>query len=236
MKNIDKLDFFKLKDGQKNESIFFELTFSNNSLTSLPYFNLPFGNYRVDFRNNLHRLETFQLLFLKIDNKVDLLTYSYFHKRFEHFKNLEYEEYFSKIDPTDINNIFLCRSKNLKSLFLLFLNSRIYTSENKKDFDNVEKYLKKLENYDMTVLDFLIHLRNDSFSNDDLINLNEDFDDELKQNPNLINLEFKLRSPDSIEALCERNDYSIFKKIFDLDKLEEKIEYSAGTQFINLVI
>ena len=62
------------------------------------------------------------------------------------------------------------------------------------------------------------------FSNDNLINLNENFETEKRQNSNLINLEFKIRSADSIVALCERNDYSIFKKMFDFEKLEKKID------------
>ena len=81
-----------------------------------------------------------------------------------------------------------------------------------------------LEEYEMTILDFLINLGKERFSNEDLINFIEQFEMELKKSPNLINLEFRIKSADTIESLCERNDYSIFKKFVDLDKFD-KVEY-----------
>ena len=41
---------------------------------------------------------------------------------------------------------------------------------------------------------------------------------------NLINLEFRIKSPVTIEYFCERNDYSVFKKFVDLEKFD-KVEY-----------
>ena len=93
------------------------------------------------------------------------------------------------------------------------MNSKIYNHEDKKAFEKFEGDFKRLESYEITILDFLILLGNECFSNDNLINLNENFETEKSQNSNLTNLEFKIRSPDSIVALCERNDYSILKNL-----------------------
>ena len=121
--------------------------------------------------------------------------------------------------------MFLCRSTNLKSLLLIFLNSKIYNSEDKDAFNIFKENFKKLENYEITILDFLINLGDDFFSNEFLIHLNDNYEAEKKQlNTKLVNLEFQIRSQDSIVALCKRNDYFVFKKIFDLDNLEDKVE------------
>ena len=262
LKELDEKFFNEYKEALK------EIDFSNNKLKSLPYFNLPSKNYRVNILDNIYSFDTFNILFLKVHNKKELKSFSYFFKEFEHFQKFKsdsnkalkqenqnkesfdsnclegvfdkcvdnfeifqadlqkifFKSYLDDIEK-DNDKVFLCRRKNLKSLFLLFLNSKIYNNEDKEAFVKFEEDFKRLKNYDITILDFLINLGNDFFSNENLINLNQNFELEKRQlNKKFINLEFQLRSPESIEALCERNDYFVFKKVFDLDKLEEKCE------------
>jgi hypothetical protein len=117
-------------------------------------------------------------------------------------------------------------------LFLVFLNSKIYNNEDAEKFKTIHTYLSNVTHKDMTVLDHLILFdnecfSNECFSNDDLIYLNDEFENEKKKpsnSTNSTNTKFLIKKPECIEALCQRNDYSTFKKIFNLNKLDDKVE------------
>jgi Leucine-rich repeat (LRR) protein len=183
-----------------------DINFSNNCLTSFPYFSTKSEQkYKIDFRNNLHLLDSFQLLFRKLD------------------KNNREQEHLL-FDNVKDKDIVLYRQNNIESLlFLIILNSKIYNNEDDNVFKEKYAYFNDVKQKKISILDFLILIGNDCFSNEYLIHLNEEFEIESKT-PNLVNLEFRIKNPDSIEALCQRNDYSTFKKMFDLDRLELKVD------------
>jgi Leucine-rich repeat (LRR) protein len=209
LKDTGNLDFSKVTFRELNQADWdiIDINFSNNFLTSFPYFFIdPKQKFRIDFRDNLNVLDYFQLLFRKLD------------------KNNRDQEHivFPNVDDYDI---VLDRQRKIKPiLFLIFLNSKIFNIDDDEIFKTNCTYLNNETNKDMTVLDFLILLGNESFSNDNLIHLNDAFETEKKKNPHLKNFEFLIKKPDSIEALCQRNDYATFKKIFNLNKLDDKVE------------
>jgi hypothetical protein len=188
-----------------------DINFSNNFLTSIPYFSIDsYGKYRIDLRDNLNLLDSFHLLFRKL-NKNDRDQELFYSDRVE--------------DELEDKDIVLDRQNNIESLlFIIILNFNIYNNEDENDFKEKYAYLNQLEQKTMSVLDFLILLGNDSFSNHNLFHLNESFEIELKKTPNLVNFGFRMTKAEAIEALCRRNDYSTFKKIFDIKKLKQKVE------------
>jgi hypothetical protein len=225
LKNLGNFNFEKFTFQQLHcDSGTLDINFSNNFLTSIPYFSTNANQkYRIDLRDNLDLLDSFQLLFRKLDKS----------KRDK--KNLQPEEKVeNKLKDKDI---VLNRQNNIQSLlFLIVLNSKIYNNKNKEDFKIINDYFRDLEQEKMSVLDVLIRLGNECFSNHNLFHLNEAFEIEFKKTPNLVNFEFRMTNAETIEALCERNDYSTFKKLFDLDKLKLKVdnpkEFFEGINFL----
>jgi Leucine-rich repeat (LRR) protein len=212
--NLGNLSFEKFTF-HKNDLDAIDINFSNNFITSFQYFSIEsVKECRIDLRDNLKLLDSFQLLFRKLDKN-----------------NRDQEEIsFTKVEDKVENkaedkDIVLARQNNIESLlFLIILNSKIYNNEDDNVFKEKYAYFNDVKQKKISILDFLILIGNDCFSNDNLIHLNESFEVESWKTQSLVNVGFQITKTEAIEALCQRNDYSTFKKTFGLDKLKYTVK------------
>jgi len=146
------------------------------------------------------------------------------------FKSL-FDEIFIKDFNSDLNKLYfsdrydstLCIARksimgnSLEKLFLLYLNNSVFNLNEVKIFDdsNSKSFsfkLNMLKQFEFTILDYLISL--DDYDSSYIIHFKDYVDSLLRENKSIKNLEFKLKSEETMPKICERNDLLLFGSFF----------------------
>ena len=213
LKHVNSLnDFFLIK-----------ISISSNSLQRLPFFDST-KEVQIDLRNNVSLIDLnllFSLLF-------SIFTKNTINK--SAFDNCNYFKQFDRLSKVDNDKLFLSRDEKAKeTLFLLCFNKKNRNLNNKPLIcDSFRDKFQKFDQYNWFLLDFLLDFDEDSVSNEFLINLDSFIRNELRQNPSLVNLDFQMKSPNSVERLCQRNSLPLLKSLLNLNFLSDQDEREKG--------
>ena len=234
----------------KNNRNLTSVKFSNNKIDSINYNLLKlyhFEQLSLDLRDNIdiYDFDSIYNLFFYLNKTetLDSIEKEEISKHIEinNHKITDIQSLNSDICISFFNNddLFLLRHKDTQvlnqRLFVFYL-SKSYTNLNSifDDFfkssselnclinKSFEVRIRKLNDYKWSILDFLVHF--EDFNNHIISNLIKHVDMNLKQNKSIINIEFKLRSSESVVALCERNDSVLFNQLFPSDLVADFIQ------------
>jgi len=213
------------------------LNFSDNKITSLDLdalLKLPKSTI-VDFRDNVQICDTFMLFnnFFRI-----ACSYEITDDLFTNFKFLNRRRGDIETDKQIARGTgfgFILRNANDNNtlrnrLFSLFLNKSVYQCE-KAVTDFIEKF-KKLNDYEYSLLDFFISL--DDFDSFYIVQI-KIYIETIAKHKKTENVEFKLRSTESLCVICERNDLFLFEALFffEINEIEKmKINEDSINEFI----
>ena len=200
-----------------------KINFSNNRIERLPiFYSNPKNNIQVNFCNNIDLFDfsyLFSLLFSI--NSNERLTYFYSNDYLEKngINNDNPNSFLVNMSEHN-DKTFLCRKIDgtflRESLLILFLNKKIFNIKEVNICDTFSDLLKKVENLEWFILDFLIAIT-DSLTNEILLNFDAFISKELNENLSWFNLEFKINSADSLINLCKRNEISLFSSFVNND-------------------
>jgi Leucine-rich repeat (LRR) protein len=234
------LDLFDPKHFEKISHI----SFGSNLIKGVPFFHSR-KNLKIDFRNNVELELDLQHFIFELFSivKCDSVEY-FFGKLYPSFK-LKKNEYPNKrihgiypiFDSADSEYYCFCRRVELsmlkETLFALYLNKKVYNLKNNV-CQQFEQYFGKIYLQQWSILDFLIiAIEKDVFTNENLIYLNTFIQNLIDQDPTLINLEFIMKSTQSIEHLCQRDDIRLFHELVDLNNIENR-DYDYKNFFKNI--
>ena len=213
---IKHLDFDLIKDFPTHCDFFL----SNNFIQRLSILDQTDKHRLIDLRNNIKTLDiqTFYTSF-----SLDYEDFGLSCGSISAFLKLD-NSLFQANQEKQKSKIYLFRRSDLKFIkeffFLLLFNKTPYDlsldvfMQVRNEFDFNFEMFKTLK---WSILDFLI-INIENLGSDNLINLNTYINYELKQNPNnLVNLDFKMRSGDSVKSFCKFNDISLFNVFFEHD-------------------
>jgi Leucine-rich repeat (LRR) protein/uncharacterized membrane protein len=216
------------------------ISFSDNFIQRVPYFDFenfdPKPSIEIDLRNNFteNDIKTFfsyffvakddfsKLISDSSENKNDFL--KSYKKASKNFKSA-----FEKLDIKDYQTYWV-RGNDTKfvkeTFFRLFFNKRIYrTKEN--DIKTFHEHFARFENFDWSILDFLIN-HVEGLGANNLIVMNNLAKYVLKDNQKtLLNLDFRVRSGESVAVLCKVKDINLLKIFFDHDLKIQKADFQS---------
>jgi Leucine-rich repeat (LRR) protein len=205
------------------------VSFSNNFIKSLPFFDLD-QKIQFDLRNNFKSFDIQSFYSFLCLSKDDLVKDESLFFNFKYFNQFEFYDYMR--GEKDKNKIFFCRQLDLtfikETFFLLYFNKTVYNLEEDKVCEKFKFQFEKFKTFKWSILDLLFcYVENIGLNN--LIHLNANIKNELEQNSkSLINLEFKSRSGESVEYLCEFDDVSLFNVFFNYDLCITKREETSN--------
>ncbi|CAF0878346.1 unnamed protein product [Brachionus calyciflorus] len=222
-----------------NSLKFLDFRFNKIKHLSLNIFDYLSPTCLIDFQNNIDN-ENIGFLFHYIFEFIKLSSirqYKTYIQKYQHTIGLTYKTNLSYNHVTDFervkNKFYLVRindEKMLKEiLFMIYLSksnfnyksvvcSDIIDSETSLTKQEFENKLEDLENFDISVLDFLISLP--FVTNESIMSLKNEFIKYSKNNPATINLEFKLFSSKVITFFYMRNDLELVETFFSSDKIK----------------
>jgi Leucine-rich repeat (LRR) protein len=195
------------------------INFSNNLIERLPLFEKD-CDFIIDFQGNFPREITY--LFQKILDMYPEYYDDLLSKKYKYFKNKDQDQ---KQDKK-----YLCRNLfevNLNENFFLFFLDRkdidLKKAENSSPYGIFLESIEKFKKFEWFVLDFLIYME-DSVDDVTLLALRDYIKNLKNEYPFIVNLEFKIKSPESLEYLCKRKKNHLFKSFLFKDD-QVKTEY-----------
>ncbi|CAF0982172.1 unnamed protein product [Brachionus calyciflorus] len=113
---------------------------------------------------------------------------------------------------------------------ILYLIHYFYLKQDYKGF-SIRK-IEELDQFKLSVLDFLICVFQQEISTDKLLIFKDLFDLGMRQDPRSLNLEFKFFTSEVLIGFCQRNDLVLFEKLFPMD-LVRKFVNSNNTKLLD---
>ena len=217
-KELRNLEEIKINDNQlqsipnalfKDNKSLLEINLSNNVITKVfvsDMFSLN-KNSTINLRNNMEFYDfpfIFNSMFQIVKKEIVIN---------------EMQSYFDEFRGEIMGKNFVVRQFNCENFLISFyLNKAVFKTEvlfgpNRKS--SFAYKLDQLKTFKYTLLDFMLSYRmiDEAF----IVYFKEYFVNLLKENKLAQNLEFKLKSPQSVEILCERNDLLLFETFFQIE-------------------
>ena len=214
-RGLDSLEEINFNDNQLNalpnglfrdNGALLELNLSNNDISKIQIVDL----------SNLNEETT-----INLRNNIEIYDFSIiFNSLFQFFKkdkaSFEMKSYSYELNQQSKEKcFFIGRQFNFENFLLSFyLNEGVFKTKFLFD-ENLNSFafnLEQLKTFKFTILDFILSYRmiDESF----IINFKGFVENLLKENKLSDNIEFKLKSPHTIEIICERNDLLLFETFF----------------------
>ena len=234
--NLQKINLSFNQLTEMDKSIFIgldsleEISFNDNQLTSLP--NGIFRDNKALSEINLSNNDISKILIgdlmnlneettINLRNNIEIYDFSLiFNSLFQFIKNDKNQKtqscFHENYHKNTNKSFFLVRQFNFENFLLSFyLNEGVFKTKFLFD-ENQDSFtynLDQIKSYKFTLLDFILSYRmiDESF----IINFKGYIENLLKENKLAHNIEFKLKSPHTIEIICERNDLLLFETFFE---------------------